>query len=51
LLPPQGKVELQTSISLAVHTTRMPRPGIHAVDVLVNGKALHAGSFRVVTRH
>jgi len=48
MLPPQGKVELQTSISLAVHTTRVPRPGIHPVDVVVNGKAVRAGSFRVV---
>jgi 3-methyladenine DNA glycosylase AlkC len=48
MLAPQGKVELQTSISLAVHTTRVPRPGIHAVDVVVNGKALRAGSFQVV---
>ncbi len=46
-LPPGGRTELQTSISLAVHTTRVPRPGTHAVDVLVNGEARRAGSFEV----
>jgi 3-methyladenine DNA glycosylase AlkC len=48
VLPPLARVELQTSFSLAVHTTRVPRPGAHAVDVLVNGQALRAGSFDVV---
>jgi 3-methyladenine DNA glycosylase AlkC len=47
-LPPRGKAELQTSISLAVHTTRVPRPGTHAVYVIVNGKAMHAGAFQVI---
>jgi 3-methyladenine DNA glycosylase AlkC len=47
-LPPRARMEFQTSFSLAVHTTRVPRPGVHAVDVLVNGKALRAGSFEVV---
>lgn len=46
-LPPRGRVELQTAFSLAVHTTRVPRPGTHAVDVLVNGEARRAGSFQV----
>ena len=47
-LPPRGRVELGTRISLAVHTTRVPRPGAHAVDVLVNGRAVPLGSFHVV---
>lgn len=47
-LPARGSVELQTRVSLAVHTTRVPRPGAHAVDVLVNGHALRAGSFDVL---
>ncbi len=47
-LPPGGKVELEASISLAVHTTRTPRPGLHAVDVVVNGVARRAGAFEVV---
>jgi hypothetical protein len=47
-LPPRGRVELDKTISLAVHTTRQPHPGRHAVDVLVNGVALPAGSFEVV---
>jgi 3-methyladenine DNA glycosylase AlkC len=47
-LPARGRMAFQTSFSLAVHTTRVPRPGEHAVDVLVNGQALRAGSFEVV---
>jgi 3-methyladenine DNA glycosylase AlkC len=46
-LPAGGQVPLRTSVSLAVHTTRKPRPGVHAVDVVVNGRALRAGSFVV----
>ena len=48
VLPPRGQVELQTRFSLAVHTTRVPRPGRHAVDVIVNGAARPAGSFQVI---
>ena len=48
LLPPRGRMHLETRVSLAVHTTRKPRPGRHAVDVLVNGVAWPAGSFDVV---
>jgi hypothetical protein len=47
-LAPRGRIDLQTSFSLAVHTTRVPRPGTHAVDVLVNGRPLRAGSFEVL---
>ena len=46
-LPPRGRVDLKTTFSLAVHTTRVPRPGRHAVDVIVNGRAIRAGSFDV----
>ncbi len=46
-LPARGRHELQTSISLAVHTTRKPRPGQHAVDVLVNGVSRPIGAFEV----
>ena len=35
-------------VSLAVHTTRRPRPGTHAVEVVVNGAATPIGSFEVV---
>ena len=48
-LPPRERIELKSTISLAVHTTRAPRPGIHAVDVLVNGHVMRAGAFRVVS--
>ena len=42
------RLRLRTSFSLAVHTTRVPRPGEHTVDVIVNGHAMPAGAFRVV---
>ncbi len=48
VLPPREIVKLRTSFSLAVHTTRVPRSGVHRVDVVINGKAEPAGSFRVV---
>jgi 3-methyladenine DNA glycosylase AlkC len=47
VLPPKGRVPLETAISLAVHTTRTPRPGRHAVDVIVNGQARRVGLFDV----
>jgi hypothetical protein len=47
-LPARGKVELSTSVSLAIHKTRKPRPGRHEVEVLVNGEAIPAGAFDVV---
>jgi hypothetical protein len=46
-LPPRERVDLKAGFSLAVHTTRVPRPGAHAVDVIVNGHATRAGSFQV----
>jgi 3-methyladenine DNA glycosylase AlkC len=45
---PRELVELRTSFSLAVHTTRVPRAGRHAVDVIVNGQAMRAGAFDVL---
>jgi 3-methyladenine DNA glycosylase AlkC len=48
-LGPREHVELQTKISLAVHTTRKPNVGKHAVDVVVNGVAAPIGAFDVVT--
>jgi 3-methyladenine DNA glycosylase AlkC len=48
VLAPRARVDLETSFSLAVHTTRKPQPGTHAVDVIVNGQAIPAGSFHVV---
>lgn len=46
-LAPGGRVDLNTTFSLAIHTTRVPRPGRHAVDVIVNGRAVRVGSFDV----
>lgn len=47
VLPAKERIDLQTVFSLAVHTTRKPRAGRHAVDVMVNGEPLRAGSFLV----
>jgi 3-methyladenine DNA glycosylase AlkC len=47
-LPARGREDLATTVSLAVHTTRKPRPGRHEVDVLVNGTAIRLGEFDVV---
>jgi 3-methyladenine DNA glycosylase AlkC len=46
-LPPGGQIALGATFSLAVHTTRVPRPGQHAVDVIVNGQTFAAGAFQV----
>lgn len=46
-LGPRERVDLKTTFSLAVHTTRVPRPGRHTVDVVVNGRAVRVGSFDV----
>jgi 3-methyladenine DNA glycosylase AlkC len=47
ILPPRGARALRKRLSLAVHTTRKPYPGRHAVDVLVNGVTFRAGAFEV----
>lgn len=44
-LPAGGRAELSKSISLAVHTTRTPRPGRHRVEALVNGVSVPLGGF------
>jgi 3-methyladenine DNA glycosylase AlkC len=46
-LPPRASVSLSARFSIAVHTTRVPRAGEHAVDVVVNGVRFPAGSFLV----
>jgi 3-methyladenine DNA glycosylase AlkC len=46
-LPPRGRVTLDKTVSLAVHTTRVPRRGRHAVDIIVNGTATRVGAFEV----
>jgi 3-methyladenine DNA glycosylase AlkC len=48
-LPARGVVTLGRQISLAVHTTRVPREGRHRVDVLVNG-ASQASAYFIVAR-
>jgi 3-methyladenine DNA glycosylase AlkC len=46
-VPPRGRAKFSASVSLAVHTTRKPQPGRHAVDVIVNGTAMPIGAFHV----
>ena len=50
-LPARGSVGFATKVSLAVHTTRKPRPGRHVVEVVVNGVPMPAGAFEVVAAH
>ena len=50
-LDPRDARVFRTSVSLAVHTTRVPRPGTHPVDILVNGVAMPAGAFVVLPSH
>ena len=47
-IAPREQMDLTVKVSLAVHTTRVPRAGRHAVDVIVNGHVMRAGSFQVV---
>ena len=47
-LAPRASAELSASVSLAVHTTRKPNPGKHAVEVMINGVATPVGAFDVV---
>ena len=48
-LAARESLELSATISLAVHTTRKPNPGKHAVDVIINGASIPVGSFSVVS--
>ena len=48
VLAPRARIDLRALFSLAVHTTRVPRPGKHPVDVILNGRTMRAGSFEVV---
>jgi 3-methyladenine DNA glycosylase AlkC len=49
-LAPREQVDLRTGFSLAIHTTRVPQPGDHAVEVIVNGQRIPAGSFKVLAQ-
>jgi 3-methyladenine DNA glycosylase AlkC len=48
-LAPGEHAVLEKTISLAVHTTRKPYPGRHAVDVRFNGTSVALGAFTVVS--
>lgn len=43
-------VSMQKTISLAQLTTRKHYPGVHRVELLLNGKAKKLGAFEIVTR-
>jgi len=47
-LAPRQKLPLRRTVSLAIHTTRKPHAGRHAVDIIVNGVTTRIGSFQVV---
>jgi 3-methyladenine DNA glycosylase AlkC len=47
-LGPGGHATFKKTISLAVHTTRKPQRGRHAVEVLINGQPTPVGAFDVV---
>lgn len=47
-LAPGASVTLAKTVSLAVHTTRRPFAGRHAVELLVNGETFPVGAFQVV---
>lgn len=44
-LGPGETVSLGKTVSLAIHTTRMPRPGKHVVEVMLNGERRPLGAF------
>jgi hypothetical protein len=46
-LPPRGHEAFRATVSLKVHTTRKPRPGVHNVDATINGTTYPIGAFRV----
>ena len=46
-LGPFERAVLAKTISLAVHTTRRPNAGRHAVDALINGQRFELGAFEV----
>jgi 3-methyladenine DNA glycosylase AlkC len=46
-LPPRSRQAFRATVSLKVHTTRKPQPGMHDVDVLINGMPFPIGAFRV----
>jgi hypothetical protein len=46
-IPAGATATLRRRVSLRQHTTRTPYPGIHPVQVQVNGQALAQGSFTV----
>ncbi len=49
-LPASSDATITANISLAVHTTRTPRPGRHAVDLIVNGRPQPLGAFHVISQ-
>lgn len=46
-LPPRQTLELQRRISLADMTTRKHYPGVHKIDLLLNGRRRYLGQFTI----
>ena len=49
-LAPGQSAEIRRSISFAVHTTRVPRPGLHKVEALLSGQPVAIGAITVVAQ-
>jgi 3-methyladenine DNA glycosylase AlkC len=48
VLPTGGDIGLEGTISFAEMSTRKPRPGVHRIDLLVNGVSHDLGEFEVI---
>jgi hypothetical protein len=48
VLPTSGDIILEGSVSFAEMSTRKPRPGVHRIDLLVNGVSHDLGEFEVI---
>lgn len=49
-VPPRESATVAKTVSLAVHTTRKPYPGRHAVFALINGQRFDLGAFVVASQ-
>jgi hypothetical protein len=47
-IAPGGKASVSKVVSLAQHSTRTHYPGVHRVEVMVNGSVRAEASFEVV---
>jgi hypothetical protein len=50
ILKSNEKIQLKKKVSLANMSTRKHYPGIHKVDVILNGLTQYIGAFELVTK-